>query len=258
MLDTLNNSPADAFEHEIQQVLNVDGALWYIALCNLFANLDSYLGSGHNFYMYAEDDGFFHIIPWDLNESFGAFNQNLSIDQIERLSPFYQQQNASRPLVGRLLDEFDDWIELLNISDREVDLSGMYLTDRKDDLRKWAFPEGTMLAPGAYLIVWADEDGSDAQGLHTSFKLSSEGETVLLVDTDGWGNAILDSVTFGVQEPDIAFGRSPDGTGRFEKLLSPTPMGSNRTTTAFLPEFPCMIAYCGELSRSRVFFFEEV
>lgn len=89
---------------------------------------------------------------------------------------------------------------------------------------------------GAYLIVWADEDGSDAQGLHTSFKLSSEGETVLLVDTDGWGNAILDSVTFGVQEPDIAFGCSPDGTGRFEKLFLPTPMGSNRTTTAVLEE----------------------
>jgi len=51
MLDVLNNTPADAFEHEIQQVLNVDRALWYIALCNLFANLDSYLGSGHNFYM---------------------------------------------------------------------------------------------------------------------------------------------------------------------------------------------------------------
>ena len=103
MLDILNNSPADAFEHEIQQVLNVDHALWYIAFCNLFANLDSYLGSGHNFYMYAKDDGYFHIIPWDLNEAFGAFNQNLSIAQIERLSPFYQQQNASRPLVGKLL-----------------------------------------------------------------------------------------------------------------------------------------------------------
>ena len=133
-------------------------------------------------------------------------------------------------------NEYDDWVELLNISDREVDLSGMHLTDRRDDLRKWTFPEGVKLAPGAYLMVWADEDGSDAQGLHASFKLSSEGETVLLVDTDGWGNAILDSVTFGEQEPDIAFGRSPDGTGRFEKLFSPTPMGSNRTTTAVLEE----------------------
>ena len=35
-------------------------------------NLDSYLGMGHNFYLY-ELDGVFSVIPWDLNEAYGNF-----------------------------------------------------------------------------------------------------------------------------------------------------------------------------------------
>jgi hypothetical protein len=122
---------------------------------------------------------------------------------------------------------YDDWIELLNSSDQEVDLSGMYLTDNSDNPRKWAFPKGTTLAPGAYLIVWADEDGNANPGLHASFKLSKDGETVMLVDADGRGNALLDSVTFGKQRDDVSFGRLPDGKGAF-RASQATPGGTNK------------------------------
>lgn len=132
--------------------------------------------------------------------------------------------------------DFDDWIELHNISDREVDLSGMYLTDREDDLRKWTFPAGTTLAPGAYLIVWADEDGGDEPGLHANFKLSNSGEGVYLVDTDEQNNAILDAVIFSEQETNFSYGRLPDGAGSFQSLTSPTPSMANRVSTAVTDE----------------------
>jgi len=122
---------------------------------------------------------------------------------------------------------YDDWIELLNVSDHDVDLSGMYLTDRKDNPRKWAFPKGTALAPGAYLIIWADEHGNADSGLHANFKLSRSGETVILIDADQRGNALLDSVTFGEQKPDAAFGRLPDGKGPF-RVLPATPAAKNK------------------------------
>jgi hypothetical protein len=121
----------------------------------------------------------------------------------------------------------DDCIELLNVSDQEVDLSGMYMTDRKDNPRKWAFPKGTTLAPGAYLIVWADEDGRAKPGLHANFKLSGKGEVIMLIDADEHGNALLDSVTFGGQESDVALGRFPDGKGAF-RTLHGTPGGRNQ------------------------------
>ena len=127
--------------------------------------------------------------------------------------------------------DYDDWIELHNTSLQEVDLSGSYLTDREDDLRKWAFPEGTVLFPGAYLIVWVDEDGGDEPGLHANFKLSNGGEEIYLVDTDDQGNAILDHVLFEAQETDISYGRTPDGTGDFASLNWPTPASSNLVPT---------------------------
>ncbi|MDP2896763.1 MAG: CotH kinase family protein [bacterium] len=121
----------------------------------------------------------------------------------------------------------DDWIELLNVGEQELDLSGMYLTDKKDNPRKWAFPKGTTLGPGAYIIVWADEEGHANPGLHANFKLGKDGETVMLIDADARGNAMLDSVTFGKQRDDVAFGRLPDGKGAFRTLLA-TPGGENK------------------------------
>ena len=122
--------------------------------------------------------------------------------------------------------EYDDWIELLNVGDAAVDLSGMFLSDAPPAPRTWALPEGTLLAAGERLLVWADGDVGDAPGLHAGFKLSAQGETLLLVDTDARGNAVLDAVTFGPQEADVAFGRLPDGTGAFQSV-SPTPGSAN-------------------------------
>lgn len=124
--------------------------------------------------------------------------------------------------------DYDDWLELHNLTDNSVLLTGMYLSDKEDEPTKWEFPENTEVPANGYLIVWLDEDGEDApEGLHANFKLSKKGETVMLVDTDAQGNQVLDSVTFGEQETDIAFGRWPDGTGPFQVVLA-TPGMKNR------------------------------
>ena len=115
-----------------------------------------------------------------------------------------------------------DWIELHNTSGDIVDLSGMYLSDSLTNLRKWPFPEQTKIAPKGYLTVWADSDNADRIELHANFKLSKNGETLMLVDTDKRDNQLLDFIKFGVQKENGAIGRSPDGTGDF-KLVTITP-----------------------------------
>lgn len=67
--------------------------------------------------------------------------------------------------------EYEDWVELLNTTSQAIDLSGMYLSDDPSDLKKWQFPPGTPIDAGGYLLVWADEDTTDA-GLHADFTLS--------------------------------------------------------------------------------------
>ncbi len=107
--------------------------------------------------------------------------------------------------------EYDDWIELYNLTDEEIDLTGYYLTDSRKNLSKWKFPAGTTITADGYLIVWADTDTLQ-QGLHTNYKLSSLGERVILLSPEV---EILDKVEYDVQTSELAYARVPNGTGDF-------------------------------------------
>jgi spore coat protein CotH len=122
--------------------------------------------------------------------------------------------------------EFDDWIELHNITDQEVDLTGRYLSDEPNNPRKWQFPAGTRIAADGYLMVWADEDSTVTDGLHASFRLSADDEELYLTDTDANLNAILDSITFSAQQPDRSYGRTAADADVWA-ILNPTPGQSN-------------------------------
>ncbi len=107
--------------------------------------------------------------------------------------------------------EKDDWIELFNNSDNEIDLSGIYLSDSYTSPTKWSFPEGTKISAKSYLIVWADENLTQP-GIHANFKLSASGERIILSNLD---NTIIDSVSFSTQIKNKSMARHPNGVGAF-------------------------------------------
>jgi len=107
--------------------------------------------------------------------------------------------------------EYDDWIELYNLSSSEQDISGYFLSDNNDHFSKWTFPSGTSIPGNGYLIIWADGDSAQV-GLHANFKLSSLGEEVLLSAPDG---TLLDKVIYPGQTVELSWSRNPDGTGSF-------------------------------------------
>jgi len=123
--------------------------------------------------------------------------------------------------------EYDDWIELRNLTDAEVDLTGHYLSDESGNMRKWPFPTGTKIPAHGYLVVWADEDGTATTGLHASFKLSASGEQIYLTDTDSNLNAVLDYVSFDKQTTDISYGRSAADPDAWV-FMTPTPGSPNQ------------------------------
>lgn len=102
-----NNSSA------ISQKLDVDRALWMLAYNIALVNLDSYQGAfAQNYYLYKDNEGLFNSIVWDLNMSFGGFKSlgtggpgggQLTVAQMQTLSPTTQSTNAARPLVNKLL-----------------------------------------------------------------------------------------------------------------------------------------------------------
>ena len=77
--------------------------------------------------------------------------------------------------------------------------------------------------PGDYLLIWCDEDISQGNQ-HTNFKLSADGETVVL--TSGNGITIIDSISYGTQISNQSFGRIQDGESEWG-ILHPTPAYSN-------------------------------
>ncbi len=111
----------------------------------------------------------------------------------------------------RCLDDEDrdesDWIELYNAETSEVSLEGWFLTDSRKDLTRWEFPAVT-LGPGDYLVVFASgKDRRDPAGeLHTSFKLSGDGEYLALVRPDGITTASEFFPIYPIQAPDISYG----------------------------------------------------
>jgi hypothetical protein len=122
--------------------------------------------------------------------------------------------------------QFDDWIELRNLSNQDVDLTGRHLSDEPNNPRKWQFPAGTVIPANGYLLVWADEDGSATAGLHASFKLERNGEEIFLTDTDANYNVILDSIAFGAQTSDLSYGRTAADADIWV-IMDPTPGAAN-------------------------------
>jgi len=127
-------------------------------------------------------------------------------------------------------EETEDWIELYNNTDQDIDLSGYNLTDNRDNLTKFTFGEGIKIKAKDYLIIWADEDGTQGP-LHANFKLSAGGESIVLLDKN---LVILDQVTFGAQTTNLSAARKPNGTGNF--VIGEHTFGKNNDGTSSTQE----------------------
>jgi len=98
LIDQLNNSDDDDFQSALENVLNTESFIKAWAANNLFINLDSYLGSANNFYIYSNEQfNHFDWIIWDVNLAFGSRAERDTLDI------FYNE--GQRPLIQRMLKE---------------------------------------------------------------------------------------------------------------------------------------------------------
>jgi len=103
MIYTLNNDIEN-----IENYLNVDRVLWYLAVNSCILNADTYsLVNVRNYYMYQTENGQFQIMPWDVSESFigGLTFWWGDVENLYQASPYhgYDPYVANRPLVYNLL-----------------------------------------------------------------------------------------------------------------------------------------------------------
>lgn len=72
MTKVLNTTPPEKLEAALSPVLNIDGALRFIALEVAMVNSDGYWVRASDYNIYQDPKGRFHILPHDTNETFYA------------------------------------------------------------------------------------------------------------------------------------------------------------------------------------------
>jgi hypothetical protein len=116
------------------------------------------------------------------------------------------------------VDVFDEFIEIINAGQIEVDL-GRYQVDDEQNLGSapYTLPDIT-LEPGERAVFYASETG---------VLLSDAGDTVRLLR----GSTVVDAYTYGVvRYPDQAWCRIPDRLGYWNDPCFPTPNNPNALT----------------------------
>lgn len=125
--------------------------------------------------------------------------------------------------------EFEDWIELYNAEDEDIDISGWHITDRLDDPLMYVIPDGTVIPANGYLVIWASGEPERTQPgfVHTNFRLSRDGEAVGLFHNEQEGRVLIDWMIFPALMTDQSYGPYPDGTGDHQPFFFPTPGAPN-------------------------------
>ncbi|OAV72097.1 hypothetical protein Barb6_01274 [Bacteroidales bacterium Barb6] len=153
-----------------------------------------------------------------------------------------QAQSVSSMRINEVLvvneDNYQDdygkknaWIELYNTSAGTVNVAGCYLTDDRNNPKKYPIPKGdvqTKISPNQHVLFWADGI-ADRGTFHVNFTLDpSKDNYIAFYDADG--RTLVDEITVPVgQLADISYGRPVDGKNEWAQLRKVTPSTNNLT-----------------------------
>ena len=109
----------------------------------------------------------------------------------------------------------DDWVELYNAGSAPINLAG-YIFKDNDDTHSYTLPGGTVVAPGAYLVM-------DTGAAGFNFGLGAADSARLFLPD---GTTIVDSYSWTAHAA-TTYGRCPNGTGAFATTASSTKGSAN-------------------------------
>ena len=174
-------------------------------------------------------------LPSDATVSLEACFEALSDAQraAQGINPVrINEVSASNTIYANEYWKRNDWIELYNTTDKDIDVEGMYLSDNPDKPKKYQISKGetkaeTTIPAHGFLIIWCDKLDPTSQ-LHASFKLSAEGGDVLLTAADeSW----CDHFVYTEHKGDETVGRYPDGASEVYVMNIPTIAKPNITSS---------------------------
>ena len=166
-------------------------------------------------------DGSATIVDFPGGGSPGAMNFLFSYSGPRLNEVMARNSSAVLDTAGR----YADWFELYNPNGTNFDVSGMSVSVDLVQAGQWVIPNGTILGPNAYRVIWCDGNRAASQtletDLNTGLSLNGNSGGVYLFNTNG---QLLDWVEYGFQITDKAIGKVG---GLWQLLASPTPKAAN-------------------------------
>lgn len=144
----------------------------------------------------------------------GGGGQSVSNTTLVEISEVMTSNKGSVP---DGLGNYPDWVELHSLSDKAQDISGWGLSDDLLSAAKWTFPNGTVIEPHGYLVVYCSGDASLGP-MHTPFKLSAS-DDVILTTVSG---TVIDSVKLRAVGSGNTLAKAADGSGTWQEM-QPSP-----------------------------------
>ena len=145
--------------------------------------------------------------------------------------------------------ERNDWFELYNTTDADINIAGLYVSNDISNPLKYQIPANdiinTVVPAGGHIVVWADELQAQSQ-IHANFKLENiDNHIVVITSSDEFVanneafynnhpdlQAFVDGLTYVAHRGDHTVGRYPDGGADFYRMNKPTIDRTNTLTTA--------------------------
>ena len=127
----------------------------------------------------------------------------------------------------------EDWIELYNAGNTEVDISGWHLSDKISKPEKWEIPAGTVISANGFLHFFCSgRDLVNNGEYHTNFKLAQtkNGESVLLSNASG---TVIESFPLELTLVEHSRARMTDGEDLWMVSTNPSLGASNNLTNQF-------------------------
>ena len=172
--------------------------------------------------------------------------------RINRATPIkINEVSADNSMTVNDLFKKADWVELYNTTDTDLDVTGLYISDKYDNPTRYKISGGeninTIIPAKGYLIIWCDNKVEDAVSqLHANFKLGNKAVTnpydqlVMISSSEEFvannqeyfdAHEIMkeftDTLLYGQHGGEQTVGRYPDGAMTYYVLDHPTPAASN-------------------------------
>lgn len=153
---TLNSTPAAQLERALAGLLDVDGALRFLAVDKALLNSDGYWTRASDYAIYRDVKGVFHVIPHDTNETLreavvrGGFNGDVTGSSGMYVDPYDGASYPGKALLYRLLavpalearylsylrDIAEKWMDWNRIGPVATQFHNLIAADARSDTRK--------------------------------------------------------------------------------------------------------------------------